>query len=253
MKKLLLFILLLPMAVLAETQNLTVSSGDHRVVLLELYTSEGCSSCPPADRFLSDIKKSGAYKNDLIPLAFHVTYWDYIGWQDAFGSTLFDNRQRDIAHKNSQGSIYTPQFVMSGKDFRRFKTFSQDIEKISRQKSTVDLTLTVDDRKKSELGLTLDTDISRSEVKDVRFFIAVAEDGLFSDVTDGENEGERLRHDYVVRKLYGPYFQSMPEANLSQMAKVQVEKSWKRDNLAIVAFAQNPYTGEILQAVKLAL
>jgi len=231
MNTLLLLILLLPTLVLAEINPHTVSSGDHRVVLLELYTSEGCSSCPPADRFLSDIKKSGSYKNTLIPLAFHVTYWDYIGWKDAYGSELFDNRQRDIAHKNSQTTIYTPQFVMSGKDFRSFKTFIQDIRKISEQQSTVDLTLAVDDTNKSELGLTLDTDINRSEVKDVQFFIAVAEDALFSDVTDGENEGERLRHDYVVRKLYGPYFQSMPEASLSHKVKISIAKNWKRDNL----------------------
>lgn len=253
MEKILLLVLFLPMLVLADTQSLTVSSAHHRVVLLELYTSEGCSSCPPADRFLSDIKKSGEYKNTLIPLAFHVTYWDYIGWKDAYASTLFDNRQRDIAHKNSQNTIYTPQFVMSGKDFRRYKTFSQDIGGISRQASTVDLTITIDHVNQPELALTLDTDISRSKVKDVQFFIAVTEDGLFSEVSDGENEGERLQHDYVVRKLYGPYFQSMPEATLSQMTKIPIAKSWRRDNLAIVAFAQNPHTGEILQAVKLAL
>ena len=93
MKKILLLIVfILPVniqakgvdAITAADDVMIVSSPENRVVLLELYTSEGCSSCPPADRFLSELKAAGISDKQLIPVAFHVTYWDYIGWKDPF-------------------------------------------------------------------------------------------------------------------------------------------------------------------------
>jgi hypothetical protein len=92
----------------------TARSPHNRVALLELYTSEGCSSCPPADRFLSSLKTAGITDKQLIPVAFHVTYWDYIGWQDRFAKKQHDERQRELAHKNRQTTVYTPQFVLAG-------------------------------------------------------------------------------------------------------------------------------------------
>ena len=74
------------------------TSGENRVDLLELYTSQGCSSCPPAERWLSGLKQQTDLAQKIIPLAFHVTYWDYIGWKDRYGDTRYDNRQRQIAH-----------------------------------------------------------------------------------------------------------------------------------------------------------
>ena len=78
----------------ADNQILTAVSPEHRVSLLELYTSEGCSSCPPADKFLSNLQRAGVSSKQLIPLAFHVTYWDYIGWKDPYASPKHDGRQR---------------------------------------------------------------------------------------------------------------------------------------------------------------
>ena len=83
----------------------TVTSPANRVVLLELYTSEGCSSCPPADRFLSALKADEISKNQLIPMAFHVTYWDYIGWQDHFANELYDQRQREMALRSEERRV----------------------------------------------------------------------------------------------------------------------------------------------------
>lgn len=238
----------------------TAASPDNRVVLLELYTSEGCSSCPPADRFLSDLKAAGISDKQLIPLAFHVTYWDYIGWKDQFANKQYDGRQRELAHKKNKSTVYTPQFFMSGDDYRSHVTFSEDVNKLAKQKSTVNLVLTahalpgqgnIDKQKADKLQLSLETDISASKIKDVGFYLVIIENNLASDVNDGENEGEQLHHDYVVRQFLGPFFQSKPENHRSTEQTVVLQPDWKRDDLSIVAFAENPHTGEVLQAVRI--
>jgi len=252
MKNILLLLVISPMICFADPVLIgKVSSPVNRVALMELYTSEGCSSCPPADRFLSRLKQSGLSKDVLIPLAFHVTYWDYIGWKDPYGTDLYDKRQREMAAKNSQGTIYTPQFVLSGKDFRRYQYFTDDVTKLSTQHSTVDLVMNVYRADSRTLTVTLKTDISRSKLSKVQFYLAVSENNLSSQVTDGENEGELLHHDYVVRKLIGPYKQVSSDTNGTFSVDVKIDSDWKTGDLSLVGFAQNPQTGEILQAVKL--
>jgi len=226
-----------------------VQSPENRVVLLELYTSEGCSSCPPADHFLSGLKDAGISSKQLIPLAFHVTYWDYIGWQDRFADKAFDERQRLQARRNKQRTIYTPQFMMSGDDYRRYTSFEKDIAKAVRQPAAVDLTLS-SSRKGNELELVLVTDSSRDKGADIGVYFAVVENNLSSAVEDGENEGKTLHHDYVVRELHGPYRQrtvSRQENSLSVILK----QAWKLKDLHIVAFAEDQRSGDILQAVRL--
>lgn len=227
------------------------------MAVLELYTSQGCSSCPPAESWLSRLKDSGVTSEQLIPLAFHVTYWDYIGWKDRFGSERFDNRQRDIARFNKQNTIYTPQFVLAGSDYRTHQRFSNDVSEIIAMPSRVDLTITAQKQGKTDLGVELSANISNSPVKDVALFLALYENNLKSQIEDGENEGRHLQHDYVVRQFYGPFIQSQagekthtPEA-VRQL--VMIDKDWQQHELSLVAFAQNPHTGEILQAVRLPL
>lgn len=262
MKKLLLLALfVLPVTVqsadtvLSQSQVGTVKSPLNRVVLLELYTSEGCSSCPPADHFMSGLKAAGISDKQLIPVAFHVTYWDYIGWKDRFAKKKYDERQRELAHKNRKKTVYTPQFILSGDDYRSYATFSEDVNKLAAEKAMVDLELTVkalpDRQSADRLLLNLKTDISSSKVDDVGFYLLVLEDNLASDVNDGENNGEKLHHDYVVRQLLGPYYQSKPEDQTNREQTIVLQPEWKREDLSIVAFAENPLTGEVLQAVRL--
>lgn len=239
----LIILLLLPTSLLAQNVT-TIKSPQHRVAMLELYTSEGCSSCPPADVFLSQLKDKGISDQQLIPMAFHVTYWDYIGWKDRFAKKQFDQRQRERARKNKQASVYTPQFVFSGEDYRRFASFSNDVDKLIKQKASVDLELTAD-KQSDNLQLNLKSDISRSNLKKVGFYFVLIENNLSSEVKDGENEGKELKHDYVVRQFFGPYFQMETE----QSIKLQPE--WKQQDLSIVAFAEDQHTGEVLHAVRL--
>lgn len=243
----------------ANSPVVTVTSPSHRVALLELYTSEGCSSCPPADRFLNDLKKEGVSDEHIIPLAFHVTYWDYIGWKDRFAKPQFDSRQRDLARKKKLKTVYTPQFVLAGDDFRRYAHFSKDVNKLVSSRAQVSLSLTIDgvatenqsiDSRAEELHLRLSSDISATALKDVALYIALVENNLISKVSDGENEGEILEHNYVVRELSTPYFQRKSVANLEKDYVFPLDPEWKRQDLSIVAFAEDPLTGEILQAVK---
>lgn len=262
MKKLLLLVLFsLPITVQAadtilETKQVnTAKSPLNRVVLLELYTSEGCSSCPPADHFISSLKTAGISDKQLIPVAFHVTYWDYIGWKDRFAKKQFDERQRELANKNRKATVYTPQFVLSGEDYRSYATFSEDVNKLAAEKATVALELTTqalpDRHSADRLLLNLKTDISASDVSDIGFYLLVLEDNLASDVNDGENNGEKLHHDYVVRHFLGPYYQSKPENLSSREQTIVLQSEWKREDLSVVDFAENPQTGEVLQAVRL--
>ena len=223
--------------------------------MLELYTSEGCSSCPPADRFLTQLKQAGISDKQLIPLAFHVSYWDYIGWKDPFANKQYDTRQRELAQKSQKNSVYTPQFVLSGEDYRSYASFNEDVNKLAKQKATVALELSAqvlsDNGSHEQLQLALKTDLSSSEIKQVGFYLVIIENNLASFVNDGENEGKRLQHDYVVRKYLGPYFHAESEDQASHQYTLELASQWKRQDLSIVAFAENSRTGEVLQAVRL--
>ena len=263
MNKILLFILLtlsssfqiLATEAVAENSIRTSNSPENRVVLLELYTSEGCSSCPPADQFLSSLKSSGVSSEQLIPMAFHVTYWDYIGWKDRFANPQFDKRQRELARKNELSTIYTPQFVLSGDDYRVYATFSEEVNRLASEKATVAISLSAHitcARNDTEImHLKLSADISKTEVEGVGFYLVVIEDNLTSDVDDGENEGRKLHHDSVVRQFLGPYYPSKQGGLFRREQAITLQPEWKREDLSVIAFAENPQTGEVLQAVSL--
>jgi hypothetical protein len=228
--------------------SLSANSPKHRVALLELYTSQGCSSCPPAEQWLSRLKKTGISSEQIIPLAFHVTYWDYIGWKDRYGSERYDNRQREIARYNSKGTIYTPQFVLDGNDYRIQRQFSSDVSAIVFKPSSVDLKINAKHEGGPLLSVELSADISRSTAKGVELFIALYENNLINHIEGGENEGEQLQHDYVVRQFYGPF----KKTKLVRQV-VSIEDGWKKQDINLVAFAQDTHTGEVLQAVSLKL
>lgn len=116
------FYILLLLACSATTYagDYRFSSGEKQTALLELYTSEGCSSCPPADRWLSSLKSKEGLWEEFIPIALHVDYWDYIGWQDRFASKQYSQRQRQYAREQSLKTVYTPGFVYNGKEWRNW-------------------------------------------------------------------------------------------------------------------------------------
>jgi len=104
-------------------QAQTFESSDKHVPLIELYTSEGCSSCPPADRWLSSLSKEDNLWSEFVPVAFHVDYWDYIGWKDPFASKEYSQRQRRYAHEFGERTVYTPGMRKSGEEWRSWRFF----------------------------------------------------------------------------------------------------------------------------------
>ena len=232
----------------AEAAECSVSSGKQRTALLELYTSEGCSSCPPADRWLSRIGKV----KHVVPLAWHVDYWDYLGWRDRYAQPAFAARQREMARLNDSSFVYTPQLMLNGRDFRMWTkagSLEQALASTQRLPLAAALQLSVHEESRDALQIMLRAQALQTGPNAI--FVALYQNGLSTQVERGENAGGLLRHDFVVRELRGPY-----------RLAAQGETTWKQEipyrrdparPYGIAAFVQNTATGEILQAVALPL
>lgn len=234
----------------ADSLVIKVESGQEKVAVLELYTSEGCSSCPPADRFVSRIGKSGWYPRQVIPLGFHVTYWDYIGWRDVYAQEAFEKRQRDIAARQRSRSVYTPQLVLDGVDVRGFGGFGRQLRKINQRLPEANIGFQV----RSVDGKTLQLDLS-VDVKDAglrhgsALYVVLFENGLSSRVGAGENSGKTLTHDYVVREFIGPLELPSDKSDSRHTLSVDVPNNVNLGNAGIAAFVQNSADGRVLQAL----
>jgi hypothetical protein len=176
-----LFIGLLPP--LAAAQACEARAGVRPPLVLELYTSEGCSSCPLADRWLSPLK-AGA---EVLPMAFHVSYWNRLGWADRFASTEVTQRQHEWARAMGASNVYTPQVVAGGRDWRHWPTLPE-----APAAAPMALALRRD-------GERVTVDVGAAAGRWTAYW-AVLEDGHRSRVTAGENKGETLAHDHVVRQ-----------------------------------------------------
>lgn len=221
------------------------SSGDTTVALLELYTSEGCSSCPPADRWLSRLSESGAVPERIVPLALHVDYWDYIGWKDRFADPRHTARQHAIAAAGRSSFVYTPQVALNGRDYRgwgRESRFSQDVAAINAQPAAAQIDLGM---KSAGSALQVDASARAQGHERAVLYLALYENMLSSEVKAGENSGAILHHDRVVRQWLGP----LPVGQ-ALTRKMALENDWKADNLGVAAFVQDS-NGEILQALAL--
>ncbi len=180
-------LLLATTAPLAAAQTCALRASTPATVV-ELYTSEGCSSCPPADRWLSTLKGRG----EVLALAFHVNYWDRLGWPDRFASAEGTDRQYRLANAGGSRSVYTPQVIVDGQDWRGWPRLPA--VKAGAAAWTVTL-----QREGDAVTARVDAAASRR----LSGYWAVLEDQHQSQVRAGENSGELLRHDHVVR-LYQP-------------------------------------------------
>ncbi|MCF8178251.1 MAG: DUF1223 domain-containing protein [Sulfuritalea sp.] len=236
-------LLLVSTGAVVAASGCSAQSGAQRAVLLELYTSEGCSSCPPADRRLSQIKHQTEFKGRVVPLAFHVDYWDRLGWVDRFARPQYTQRQYAMASLASSRLVYTPQFLKNGRDWRGGE-FDNAPPITASARITLELgplvngTLTVDG--------TVDT---RGAGSGVDAYLALYENNLESQVRNGENAGETLRHDYVVRRLIGPLAPNA-DGRVVLHRQFNLDAGWKHADLGVVAFVQKRASGEILQALQ---
>lgn len=223
------------------------SNGDSaRVALLELYTSEGCNSCPPTDAWVSGLSAQ-LVPQKLVVLAFHVDYWNYLGWPDRFSQARFSQRQQTAVRYNGLRTAYTPQLLLNGRDYRERGDIEAQVAHIRSQPARVQLNLNF-----VRSGTDLNTKVTIHPVQTstndpLQLFLAVYENNLHSDVKSGENHGRRLRHDYVVRSLTGP-IELAGKNTLRWDGKLALSPEWKIADLGLAAFVQSMKTGEILQA-----
>lgn len=241
----------------ASGQTCSKQSPPHTVALLELYTSEGCDSCPPADRFMSGLRQlskdtktlSGLTPEHIVPLSLHVDYWDYIGWKDVFARPEFTARQRWLSDLASSRTIYTPEFFVGGRELRNWRGgLAEAVARVNQRPAQADIAITLG---KPE-GNGLPVSVRAGAKQSAQLFVALFENGLSSDVKAGENRGTMLKHDYVVREWIGPLALSSDATKPVLSRVIQLPANSPARNFGIAAFVQND-KGEVLQALALPL
>lgn len=237
----------------------SAKSGAQTAALVELFTSEGCDSCPPADRWLSGIKGEKSYAGRAVPLSLHVDYWDYIGWHDPYAQGLFAARQREMSNINHAHTVYTPQILVNGKDFRPGlfsiggESFDEMVARINLAPARADLGLALTGLADKEIKFEATAKLrDAADSRNAALYVAVFENALSSAVAAGENKGRTLKHDFVVREWQGPMAFGA-DGTLAFSRAVRLQPAWKARDLGIAAFVQDRSTGQVLQALQLAV
>jgi hypothetical protein len=247
----LLAVLIAPLC--AEAASCSAQSGPQTAVLVELYTSEGCDSCPPADRWLSSLGEHGYAPQKVVPLSLHVDYWDYIGWKDPYAKREFSNRQRKLTQLQRNAFVYTPQVMLQGRDFRQWGTsaFDQAVSRLNAQPPKARLALEITASNKNTLSIRAEAELADpSEREETALYLASYENKLAHQVTAGENRGRTLAHDYVVLEWQGP-FGFTSGARLVERRELPLLPKAIPGNSGVVAFVQNRRNLEVLQALML--
>jgi len=228
-------------------------SGPHTTALVELYTSEGCDTCPPADHWLSSLFSRGFRPDQVVPLALHVDYWDYIGWKDPFGRAEFSVRQRKLAAMRRPVIVYTPQVLLQGEDFRRWSSddFTDQVTRINARAARARIALTIRAIEPKAIRADLSAMLfDPARQKNAAVFLAAYENRLASEVKEGENRGKRLEHDFVVREWIGPIAFG-DTLKVEESRALPLLSGVNARNLGVAAFVQDRSTSEVLQALML--
>jgi hypothetical protein len=225
----------------------SVASPAHRAALVELYTSEGCDSCPPADNWLSRIDHE-RQTNNVIPLELHVDYWDNSAWKDRFAQPAFTARQQRLASKGGGHVVYTPEVFVEGEELRNWSSqssFESRIQRLNAETPLVDIHIDAHASTPGNVAFNAAFQGRSPLPKDAVAYAAVFEDKLQSDVKGGENSGATLHHDRVVRRWIGPVAIAGGQAHISG------DYANGARSPGVVAFVENASTGEVLQVAEL--
>jgi hypothetical protein len=178
---------------LAHATGCAVESGSRRVALLELYTSEGCNSCPPADRWVSALPRQGYAPDRVVALAFHVDYWNDLGWRDPFSQPGYSERQRAASVRNQARIVYTPQLLLNGRDYRRgivIDDFADRVQALNRETARATIRLHIQAEEAAALGVTGVATVTDAAARSgAHAYLALYENNLSNAVTAGENRG----------------------------------------------------------------
>jgi len=253
-----------PTEISAGAASASPESGDgaRSPVIVELFTSEGCSSCPPADVVLTQLQKTQPVAGaEVIAMSEHVDYWNYIGWSDPFSSAAFSARQETYAQAFGHERIYTPQMIVDGQAEFVGNSMNKAREAIARAvglpKADVKITLTQTKAEKDNQAIRLGVNvknvppITKGDVAEV--ILAFTEDNLSSNVSRGENSGRKLAHTAVVREMRA--LGSVDPATKAFNAETTaiIAGAWKRDELRVVVLAQERVHRRVLGASSIKL
>ncbi len=213
----------------------TAQSGKDSPHLVELYTSEGCSSCPPAEKWMSSLVP----KPDFVGLEFHVDYWDSSAWRDPYDNKAYTKRQQALVKGVKGAQPYTPQIWLDGGLWNNWPNGTPPAGY-----SGVQPHLQVDANVSDSVNAHITTDMDRGRQ---RFYVALTENGLGTTIRGGENKGRTLAHDQVVRAFAGPFDDAQADVTLKLPDKADLSKT------SIVAFVQSENGGDVSQVVRLPL
>lgn len=228
-----------------STQPEAVVGEQKTPVIVELFTSEGCSSCPPADAVLAELEKTQPVANaQIIALGEHVDYWNYLGWSDPYSDANFSRRQQDYA-QTLKATVYTPQMVVDGHVEFIGSNLKQATEAIAKATRAPKAKLQITQLNPDQIKVTA-TDLPKAAASEkLALMLAITETNLSTNVARGENAGRKLQHSTVVRQL------SVIGAAPTAETKLRFEATWRRENLRIVAFLQEQKSRRIVGAAVL--
>ena len=236
----------------AQSGQCVAKSGPNTAALVELYTSEGCSSCPPADRWLSSLSAQGYVPERVVPLALHVDYWDYIGWKDPYAKREFSLRQRKLTQLQRLALVYTPQVMLQGQDFGGWGTpaFEQALARINARPARAEIALELLAGAPGTLAVRVSAAVLGTvQAAEVGLYLAAYENRLESRVGAGENRGRMLEHDHVVLEWQGPL--AFSGSRIARERALPLLPGAQRANSGVVAFVQDRRTAEVLQVLML--
>jgi hypothetical protein len=236
----------------APSRPSTDDLAQVRPVVLELFTSEGCSSCPPADTFLKHLDDTGRVENvEIIAIEEHVDYWDRLGWTDPFSSHDWTERQQQYARSFHRDGVYTPQLVVNGSRElvgSSAREARQNILEVSKMLGA-DLKLSILATSSETVDFSINISNVPPEARSAEMWLAVVERNLSSHVLGGENEGRHLAHAAILRKLARAKPKQPNVADSAALhATISLDPTWKRENLRFVVFLQEPKTLQIFGA-----
>lgn len=235
MYRIVIGLLLLIQGPLAGADPLRFNSGTEQTTLIELFTSQGCSSCPPAERWLGSLKTDPRLWHEIIPVAFHVDYWDYIGWTDALARPEYSARQRTYRYKGNVKSVYTPGFLVNGREWRSWFG-SKRLPNTPAQIGSLHASLEGE-------SLTVRFDPTQPHYRPLQLNVAIVGVGLTVDVAAGENRGRTLEQDFSVL-----HFQRHP----SETPEWSVAVPWREiqaPQRALVLWVDRANDPTVIQAV----
>ncbi|MES2130454.1 MAG: DUF1223 domain-containing protein [Pseudomonadota bacterium] len=241
------------LALCAALQSAWACSGQspaHSLALMELYTSEGCDSCPPADDYVRGLRASGLGADQAVLLSLHVDYWNYIGWKDPFSRAAFTERQRWLTGLAGSRTVYTPELFVAGQELRGgvagwSRGIPALVKKINERPAQANIGISLGALAADGLPLI----VKATAQAPGTLYVALVENKIAVNVTAGENRGHTLRHEFVVREWLPP--QELGRDKAATLTRtVALPAGAVGKNLGVAAFVQSE-RGEVLQAFSL--